>query len=171
MNPNDIKERITKRTKLIIITSPQNPTGSVMTTVTCPNATSYTWQRTSGSLSFYASGANMSFTMVSGVSVSFKITARNSSYQVIGTRNVSYYNYGSYMVYPNPVNSTFDIDVVDDLELDIVVYDENMNLKKQIKGYKARSGINVIDWQDGDYVIHIYRGKNRVREQKIKVLN
>lgn len=31
MNPNDIKDRITKRTKLIIINSPQNPTGSVMT--------------------------------------------------------------------------------------------------------------------------------------------
>lgn len=30
MNPNDIKDRITKRTKLIIINSPQNPTGSVM---------------------------------------------------------------------------------------------------------------------------------------------
>ena len=31
MNPNDIRERITSKTKLIIINSPQNPTGSVMT--------------------------------------------------------------------------------------------------------------------------------------------
>ena len=31
MNPNDIKDKITKKTKLIIINSPQNPTGSVMT--------------------------------------------------------------------------------------------------------------------------------------------
>ena len=31
MNPDDIKEKITKKTKLIIINSPQNPTGSVMT--------------------------------------------------------------------------------------------------------------------------------------------
>jgi len=31
MNPEDIKKRITKKTKLIIINSPQNPTGSVMT--------------------------------------------------------------------------------------------------------------------------------------------
>jgi len=31
MNPDDIKERITDKTKLIIINSPQNPTGSVMT--------------------------------------------------------------------------------------------------------------------------------------------
>ena len=31
MNPDDIKERITKKTKLIIVNSPQNPTGSVIT--------------------------------------------------------------------------------------------------------------------------------------------
>ena len=30
MNPNDIKDRITRKTKLIIVNSPQNPTGSVM---------------------------------------------------------------------------------------------------------------------------------------------
>ena len=31
MNPDDVKERITEKTKLLIINSPQNPTGSVMT--------------------------------------------------------------------------------------------------------------------------------------------
>ncbi len=31
LNPDDIKKRITKKTKLIIVNSPQNPTGSVMT--------------------------------------------------------------------------------------------------------------------------------------------
>ena len=31
MNPDDIKDRITKKTKLIIVNSPQNPTGSVIT--------------------------------------------------------------------------------------------------------------------------------------------
>ena len=31
MNPDDIKDRITKKTKLIIVNSPQNPTGSMMT--------------------------------------------------------------------------------------------------------------------------------------------
>jgi len=31
MNPDDIKEQITNNTKLVIINSPQNPTGSVMT--------------------------------------------------------------------------------------------------------------------------------------------
>lgn len=31
MNPDDIKKKITNKTKLIIINSPQNPTGSVMT--------------------------------------------------------------------------------------------------------------------------------------------
>jgi len=31
MNPDDIKSRITNKTKLVIVNSPQNPTGSVMT--------------------------------------------------------------------------------------------------------------------------------------------
>jgi len=31
MNPDDIKDRITEKTKLIVVNSPQNPTGSMMT--------------------------------------------------------------------------------------------------------------------------------------------
>jgi len=31
MNPGDVRDRITKKTKLIIVNSPQNPTGSMMT--------------------------------------------------------------------------------------------------------------------------------------------
>lgn len=62
-------------------------TGSVSTTVTCPGASNYTWTRTSGTLSYYASGNFMSFTMTSGSAVSFRIDAKNSTNQIIGTRN------------------------------------------------------------------------------------
>ncbi len=144
-------------------------TGSVMTNVTCPDAASYTWQRTSGSLSYYASGPDMSFTMTSGSSISFLITAKNSSNQVIGTRNVSYYNYGSYMAYPNPTTSSFEIDVIEGVELDIVVFDENKQKLKEIKGYKAKSKVDVSKWKRGNYFLHIYQDSKHVKEQRIKI--
>ncbi len=55
------------------------PTGAVTVVVTCPNATTYVWQRTSGSISYYASGPNLSFTMTSGSSVSFNAQAKNGA--------------------------------------------------------------------------------------------
>lgn len=146
-------------------------TGSVMTTVTCPNATSYIWQRTSGSLSYYASGPDMSFTMTSGSSISFLITAKNSSNQVIGTRNVAYYNYGSYMAFPNPSSSSFEIDVIEGVELTIIVFDENKQKLKEIKGYKTKSKVDVSKWKRGDYFLHIYQDNKLVKQQRIKVDN
>ena len=65
----------------------------------------------------------MSFTMTSGSSISFEIKAKNSSNQTIGTRNVAYYNYGSFSVYPNPTSSTFEIDVAENEALEIIVLD------------------------------------------------
>lgn len=145
--------------------------GSVMTTVTCPNAVSYTWQRTSGSLSYYASGSDMSFTMTSGSSMSFLITAKNSYYQTLGTRNVSYYNYGSYKVFPNPSSSSFEIEVIEGVELDIVVFDEKMQKLQEIKGYTAKSRVDVSKWERGNYILHIFQDNKHVKEQRLEVSN
>lgn len=60
-------------------------TGGVSATVTCPNATSFTWQKTSGTINgWIASGATASFTMTSGGSISFSVTAKNGSTTLAG---------------------------------------------------------------------------------------
>ncbi len=145
-------------------------TGSVSTTVTCPGAASYTWTRTSGSLSYYASGNFMSFTMTSGSSVSFQIKAKNSSYQVIGTRNVSYYNYGSYAAFPNPATSTFEIDVAENQELEIIAFEETDNTKvKKLKKYRSKDKIDVSKWKKGNYILHIYHKEKLVKIGRLTV--
>ena len=145
-------------------------TGSVMTTVTCPNAASYTWERTSGSLSYYASGGFMSFTMTSGSSISFQIKAKNSSGQVIGTRNVAYYNYGSFAVFPNPTASTFEIDVAENEELKIVAFEADNNTKvKILDKYRSKDKVDVSKWEKGSYILHIYHKEKLVKQERLIV--
>jgi len=145
-------------------------TGSVSATVTCPDATSYTWQKTSGNLSYYASGANVYFTMTSGSSISFNVTARNSSNTVLGSRSITFYNYGSYMASPNPASTSFKIDVIGGVALTVVLYDLHDNsIVQKTREYKARSSIDVSSIAPGTYILKIYRGDKMVKEQRLKI--
>ncbi|SEG27506.1 hypothetical protein [Algoriphagus boritolerans] len=110
-------------------TTNQISTGNVTSTVTCPNATSFTWQRTSGSVTtFNTSGNYVTFNMVSGGSISFSLTARNGS-TVLSTRNVSFFNFGSFSLYPNPSSNKLAIDLNPDLKFDLVLQGLDSKIK------------------------------------------
>lgn len=143
--------------------------GSVSTTVTCPNAATYTWTRISGSLGHYASGNFMSFTMPSGNSVAFKIEARNSSNQLLETRSVSYYNFGSFAAFPNPATTEFRIDVLENEELEIIAFKENNAKAVTAFKYCSEESIDVSHWEKGAYILHIYHKKELVRTERLIV--
>jgi len=143
--------------------------GSVSTTVTCPNAATYTWTRTSGTLSYYASGNFMSFTMPSGNSVAFKIEAKNSSSQVIEVRNVAYYNFGSFAAFPNPTTAEFKIDVLENEELEIIAFRESNTKAVTALKYCAKESVDVSQWEKGTYILHIYHHKELVKTERLVV--
>lgn len=142
------------------------PVGSVEATVTCPNATSFTWQRTDGSIPWYTSGAFVSFTMPSGGSISFSVTAKNGP-TTIGTRSVTFYNYGSFMVFPNPTTSEFKIDLNKDLPFTILLQSFDGQEKKEIKDYSGGKPIDVSGLKPGDYSVSIYHEGKSISKQRL----
>jgi hypothetical protein len=69
-------------------------TGGVTVHVSCPNASTITWQKTSGNINgfFPNTGPLTSFTMTSGGSISFLVTAKDGS-TILVTRSITFYNY------------------------------------------------------------------------------
>lgn len=143
--------------------------GWVNCTVTCPNAASYTWQRTSGTISFYSSGNFLSFNITSGSSVSFNVVARNSSNAVIGNRNISFYNYGSFAVSPNPASSSLKVDALEDAPLSVAIIDLKGNCMKEISNYSGKSNIDVTDLKDGEYIVNIYVEGKLANQERVKI--
>lgn len=141
-------------------TSNQIGTGNVTATVTCPNATSFTWQRTSGSIATNNTAGNyVTFTMISGGSISFSITAGIGS-TVLSTRNVSFFNFGSFQLYPNPSSSKLTIDLNRDLKFDIVLQSFDSNIKSEVLGYTGGNEIDISILPKGDYILLVlYEGK------------
>ncbi len=144
--------------------------GWVNVNVTCPNASSYTWQRTSGSINFYNSGSFASFTMPSGGSISFLITAKNSSNTTLQTRNVSFYNYGSFRAISNPISSSLKIDIADGVVVSVNLESlKNKAIKKEFKEYESKSTIDISDLEEGDYVLKVYHLGKLVNEERLRL--
>lgn len=143
--------------------------GWVDCTVTCPNAASYTWQRTSGTISYYSSGNFLSFNITSGASVSFNVVARNSSNVILANRNISFYNFGSFAASPNPASSSLKIDALEDIPLSVTITNLKDNCVKEITSYKGKSDIDVSDLRDGEYVVKTYLNGNLVNRERIRI--
>lgn len=144
------------------------PTGSVTVNVTCPNASSYVWQRTSGSISYYTSGSHLSFTMPSGGSVSFNVKAKNGS-TVLASRDISFINYGSFLVYPNPVDESFQIAVTENEYFTVIIYDEHKNSLKKEEKYRPDSFIDVSDLLPGNYFVEVIQDNKTRHQQRVQI--
>ncbi|MDP3641562.1 MAG: T9SS type A sorting domain-containing protein [Bacteroidota bacterium] len=114
----------------------------------------------------YTSGANVSFTMPSGGSISFSVTAKNGS-TTIGTRSVTFYNYGSFMVFPNPTTTEFKIDLNKELPFTVLLQSFDGQAKKEIKDYSGGKSIDVSGLKPGDYSISIYHEGKQVSKQRL----
>jgi hypothetical protein len=66
--------------------------GSVFIRVSCPGATTYTWQKTAGNVNAYlAPGPTTSFSMTAGGTITILITAKNGS-TTLTSKSVTFYN-------------------------------------------------------------------------------
>jgi|GEM_PF-1454242 len=143
--------------------------GNVSATVSCPNATSYIWQKTSGNInSYYASGANVSFTMTSGGSISFLLTAKNGS-TTLSTRNITFYNYGSFRVSPNPASTSITVDLNEEIPFKIVLQHFDLQVKKEISNYRGKSMIDISALKQGEYALHIYHEGKLINQQIVMI--
>lgn len=149
-------------------TSQSVKTGGVTTTVTCPSANSYTWQSTSGTIPIYSSNNQLSFTMTSGGSLSVTVTAKNGS-TTLATRNLTYYNFGSFMAFPNPANSSLSIAVTEDQTFSVAVYDQNGNALKLMDNFNALSILDTSLIPAGTYYLQVHHEGKLVNKQKIKI--
>ncbi len=143
--------------------------GGVSATVYCPNATSYSWQKTSGNINgWIPSGSTVSFTMSSGGSISFLVTAKNGS-TTLATRNVTFYNFGSFMVYPNPSATSLSVDLNENLEFDLVLESFDGSTKREIPKYKGGSTIDIFDLKAGDYALSIFFERKLIYKQRVLI--
>jgi hypothetical protein len=144
-------------------------TGGVYATVTCPNATSFVWQKTSGNIyDWIPSGANVSFTMLSGGSISFLVTAKNGS-TTLATRNVTFYNYGSFAVYPNPSVSSISIDANKEIAFMVILESLDGQVKKEVANFYSVNNIDISTLKAGEYSLRIYDAGKLVSQQKILI--
>jgi hypothetical protein len=97
--------------------------------------------------------------MLSGGSISFKITARNGT-SVLAARNVSFFNFGSFNLYPNPSTNELSIDLSKEMMFDLIIHGVDSNLKAEIFRYKGGDKIDISTLPKGDYILLvIYEGK------------
>ena len=109
----------------------------------------------------------MHFTMQSGNYVSFKIYAISSSNDTLAVRNVTYYNFGNFSLYPNPSSSTVSIksDYKGTMDLEIIP----LSMSSKILAFKitADEKVDIKDLPKGEYLVRVRIGKDIVLESRL----
>lgn len=106
--------------------------------------------------------------MTSGGSISFLVTAKNGS-TTLATRNVTFYNYGSFMVYPNPSSGEFKIDLNDDLSFDVVLTKLDSKKSSSFSNFTGKQSINTSKLLPGEYGLKIFHDGKLVNQQHVVI--
>lgn len=144
--------------------------GGVAVRVSCPNATSITWQKTSGNINgYFPPGNNISFTMTSGGNISFLVTAKNGS-TTLATRNVAFYNYGSFMIYPNPADNELSIELNAELEFSITLTSLDRSGESiTLNQFKGDNKIDTSGLKNGEYSMRIFHDGKLIHQQHLLI--
>lgn len=146
--------------------------GSVNVHVSCPNASTYLWERTSSTILYWPNNNNVYFNLPPSSSISFKVTAKNSSGQVIAFRNISFYNFGSYLIYPNPSASSFKIDLNPDFEYTIRISPRSIDRSlstTELKNYNVKDDFSISHLSEGTYDVKIYLKDSLLAVQQLLI--
>lgn len=105
--------------------------------------------------------------MQSGNYVSFRIYARSSGNDTLAVRNVTYYNYGNFSLFPNPSSSTISIksDYKGSMDLEIIP----LSMSSKILGFKitADEKVDIKDLPKGEYLVRVRIGEDMVFESRL----
>jgi len=145
----------------------QVPSGNVSTYLSMTGINNFVWERYQGNLPFWAHTNQMHFTMQSGNYVSFRIYARSSSNDTLAVRNVTYYNYGNFSLYPNPSSSSISIksDYKGPMDLEIIpLYKSSKILEFKLT---ADEKVDIKDLPKGDYLVRVRIGEDVVLESRL----
>ncbi|SEF91673.1 T9SS type A sorting domain-containing protein [Algoriphagus boritolerans] len=105
--------------------------------------------------------------MQSGNYVSFRIYARSAGNDTLAVRNVTYYNYGNFSLYPNPSSSTISInsDYKESMDLEIIpLYMSSKILEFKIT---ADEKVDIQDLPKGEYLVRVRIGEDVVLESRL----
>lgn len=159
------------------------PAGTVTVMINANGATSYTWQKTSGSISFpFSTGSSKSFTMTTNGSLSLLLKAYNGG-SLLTSRTVTFAyssSGGGWIV--NPGNSYKDGLTEDQIttispptisELNYVTgnFIDIVNMgsgeSQRIQNVKSLDEKTISELKAGLYAIHIYRNHKRIERKKL----
>ncbi len=115
---------------------------------------------------YRTSGPYVTFNMTSGGTISFLVTAKNGSV-TLAARNVAFYNFGSFAVYPNPSSGSIRLDLSKDLLFDITIQSLDSALK--MEDYRGGGEINTSMLKPGEYVLSVRYEDKVVDQQRIIV--
>ncbi|SMD43358.1 hypothetical protein SAMN00777080_1950 [Aquiflexum balticum DSM 16537] len=105
--------------------------------------------------------------MPSGGSISFKVDAKSVNGQTIKTRNITFYNFGSFMVFPNPSKGNFQIDLNPELEFKIEIIGLGHTIQRQHLSIKGDDMVDFSQLENGEYWLKIYYEEKLIHEQRI----
>ncbi|MCH7403809.1 T9SS type A sorting domain-containing protein [Belliella kenyensis] len=142
--------------------------GQIITDILCPSASSIQWTHTSGSAPYWIwNNNNVLIQMPSSGNISFKVDAKTANGQTITTRNITFYNFGSFKIFPNPTSGLVNIDINPKLAFDAEIISlEAPSLKTYIR-MEGESTFDISHLPNGEYWLKIYHEGKVINEQRI----
>ncbi len=145
----------------------QVPTGNVSTYLSMSGVNNFVWERYQGNLTYWAHTNQMHFTMQAGNILTFRVYARNAANDTLAIRNVTYYNFGSFLLYPNPSNSTLSIKTEYQGALDVEIISLSTERKKSFGQVTGNESMDITDLPKGEYLVIVWVKGERVLETRL----
>lgn len=142
--------------------------GQIITNILCPSAANIQWTHTSGSAPYWIwNNNNVLIQMPSGGNISFKVDAKAANGQTIKTRNITFYNFGSFKIFPNPTSGIVNIDINSKLVFETEIINlETPSLRTNIR-MEGESTFDISHLPNGEYWLKIYYEGKVINEQRI----
>jgi hypothetical protein len=142
--------------------------GQIITNIVCPSTSNIQCTHTSGSAPYWIwNHNNVLIQMPNGGNISFKVDAKSANGQTIKTKNITFYNFGSFKIFPNPTSGLVNIDINPKFGFETEIISlENPSLRTNLR-IEGESTFDISHLPNGEYWLKIYFAGKVVNEQRI----